>query len=311
MMEARPRMKAVRIHDYGGTDVLVVEEAPRPQADKGQVLVRMLAAGVNPADSGYRSGAYSQFMTLQFPWTPGLEGAGIVESVGADVNAFQAGQEVYGFVAGGYAQYALAKENDLQSKPSNLSMEEAAAVPMGATMAWAALIDTAKVEEGQSVLIHGAAGGIGSYATQLAHWKKAYVIGTTSKENLTFVRSLGAQMAADYRETPFEAVVHDVDVVIDTVGGEVLRRSWSVVRPGGALITVAGRISPEAGSAHGIRAASVMRPPFANYEQISELLASRTLVPTIRQMFPLAEARAAQQLSETKHGRGRIVLKIP
>jgi NADPH:quinone reductase-like Zn-dependent oxidoreductase len=303
-------MQAVRIHDYGGPEVLVLEDAPRPQAGEGQVLVRMRAAGVNPADSGYRSGAYSQFMTLQFPWTPGLEGAGTVESVGPDVNEFQAGQEVYGFVAGGYAQFALAKLNDLQGKPSNLSMEEAAAAPMGATMAWAALIDAAQVEEGQSVLIHGAAGGIGSYATQLAHWKKAYVIGTTSKDNLAFVRSLGAQMAADYRETPFEAVVHDVDVVIDTVGGDVLQRSWAVIRPGGVLVTVAGRVSPEAGKAHGIRSASVMRPPFANHKQISELLASGTIVPTIRQVFPLAEARAAQELSETKHGRGRIVLTI-
>jgi NADPH:quinone reductase-like Zn-dependent oxidoreductase len=304
-------MNAVRIHDYGGTDMLMLEEAPKPQADKGQVLVRMHAAGVNPADSGYRSGAYSQFMTLQFPWTPGLEGAGIVESVGPDVKAFHAGQEVYGFVAGGYAQYAVAKENDLQRKPSNLSMEEAAAVPMGATMAWAALIDTAKVEEGQSVLIHGAAGGIGSYVTQLAHWKKAYVIGTTSRDNREFVRSLGADMAADYRAAPFETVVNNVDVVIDTVGGQVLDRSWSVIRPGGALVTVAGRISPEAGKAHGIRAASVMRPPFANHTEISELLVAKTILPTIREIFPLAEARAAQELSETKHGRGRIVLKIP
>jgi NADPH:quinone reductase-like Zn-dependent oxidoreductase len=304
-------MQAVRIHDYGGPDVLSLEEAPRPQPEKGQVLMRVWAAGVNPADSGYRSGAYSQFMALQFPWTPGLEAAGTVDSVGPDVEAFQVGQEVYGFVTGGYAQYAVAKANDLQSKPSNLSMEEAAAVPMGATMAWAAVIDTAKVQEGQSVLIHGAAGGIGSYATQLARWKKAYVIGTTSKDNLAFVRSLGAQMAADYREAPFEAVVQDVDVVIDTVGGEVLERSWGVIRPGGALVTVAGRISPEAGKVHGIRAASVMRPPFANHEQISDLLASRTILPTMREVFPLADARAAQGLSETKHGRGRIVLKIP
>jgi NADPH:quinone reductase-like Zn-dependent oxidoreductase len=304
-------MKAVRIHDYGTPEVLSVEEAPRPQPEKGQVLVHMRAAGVNPADSGYRSGAYSQFAALEFPWTPGLEGAGSVESVGPDVESFQPGQDVYGFVTGAYAEYAVAKANDLQRKPENLSMEEAAAVPMGATMAWAAVIDTAKVEEGQSVLIHGAAGGIGSYATQLALWKKAHVIGTTSKDNLEFVRSLGAQTVIDYRETAFENVVHDVDVVIDTVGGEVLERSWAVIRPGGALVTVAGRISAEAGNAHGIRAASVVRPPFANHKEVSELLASKTIVPTIREVFPLAEARAAQELSETKHGRGRIVLKIP
>jgi NADPH:quinone reductase-like Zn-dependent oxidoreductase len=304
-------MQAVRIHDYGGTEVLVVEEAPRPEPPSGQVLVRVKAAGVNPADTAFRRGAFKQFMSLQFPWTPGLEGAGIVEAVGPNVASFRPGQEVYGFLTGGYAQYALAKENDLQLKPSNLTMDEAASAPMGATMAWAAVIETAAVEEGQSVLIHGAAGGIGSYATQLAHWKKAYVIGTTSAENLKAVRSLGADLAADYRQSPFEAVVKDVDAVIDTVGGEVLERSWAVIRPGGILVTVAGRVSAEAGKAQGIRAASVMRPAFGDHKQISELLASKTIVPTIRAVFPLAEAGAAQALSETRHGRGRIVLQIP
>jgi len=275
------------------------------------VLVRLKAAGVNPADTGFRRGAFKQFMSLQFPWTPGLEGAGVVEAVGPDVSSFRPGQEVYGFVTGGYAQYALAKENDLQLKPSNLTMEEAASAPMGTAMAWAAVIETAKVEEGQSVLIHGAAGGIGSYATQLAHWKKAYVIGTTSADNREFVRSLGADMAADYRESPFESVVKQVDVVIDAVGGEVLERSWAVIRPGGMLVTVAGRISAEEGKAQGIRAAAAMRPPFGDHKQISELLASKKIVPTIRAAFPLSEARAAQELSETRHGRGRIILQIP
>ncbi len=305
------KMQAVRIQDYGGPEVLTLGEAPRPEPPPGQVLVRVKAAGVNPADSAFRRGAFKQFMALQFPWTPGLEGAGVVEAVGQDVSTFRPGQEVYGFVTGAYAQYALAKENDLQLKPSHLSMEEAASAPMGATMGWAAVIETAKVEEGQSVLIHGAAGGIGSYATQLAHWKKAYVIGTTSADNLEAVRSLGADLAVDYREAPFEAVVQDVDVVIDTVGGEVLERSWGVIRPGGILVTVAGRLQPEAGKAHGIRAANVMRPAFGDHKQISGLLESRTIVPTIRRLFPLAEARAAQELSETAHGRGRIVLQVP
>jgi NADPH:quinone reductase-like Zn-dependent oxidoreductase len=137
------------------------------------------------------------------------------------------------------------------------------------------------------------------------------VIGTTSADNLKVVRALGADLAADYRESPFEAVVKDVDVVIDTVGGEVLGRSWAVVRPGGILVTVAGRLSAEAGKAQGIRAASVMRPAFGDHKQISELLEAHTIVPTIRQVFPLAEAGAAQALSETRHGRGRIVLRIP
>ncbi len=304
-------MKAIRIHDYGGLDTLTFEEAPKPEPQASQVLIRMKAAGVNPVDSSMRGGALRQFMPLQFPWTPGLEGAGVVEAVGADVKGFQAGQEVYGFVSGGYAQYALANDKDLQIKPAKLTMEQAAAAPMGAIMAWGAIVEVADVQPDQAVLIHGAAGGIGAFATQLAHWRKAYVIGVTSKENLQFVRSLGAQLAIDYNEAPFESVVNDVDVVIDTVGGEIPNRSWSVMRQGGILVTVATRLSPEAGKAQGVRAANVMRPTFGDHKQVSDLLAAGTIVPTIRATFPLAEAAKAQALSETKHGRGRILLSIP
>ncbi len=304
-------MKAVRIHDYGSSDVLIFEDAPRPEPQAGQVLVRMRAAGVNPADSGARSGAYKQWMPIQFPWTPGLEGAGTVEAVGAGVSAFKPGQDVYGFVTGAYAQYAVAGEKDIQLKPANLSMEQAASAPMGAIMAWGAVIEVAKVEAGQAVLVHGAAGGIGSYATQLSHWKDAYVIGVTSKANLQFVRSLGAQMVIDYNEAPFETVVQDVDVVIDTVGGSTIDRSWTVMQPGGILVTVAGRLSEDAGKAQGVRAASVRRPTFGDHTQITQMLEAKVLLPTIREVFPLAEAAKAQQLSETRHGRGRIILQIP
>lgn len=304
-------MKAIRIHDYGGVDALALEDAPRPEPQAGQVLVHVKAAGVNPADSAARNGAYRQFMPTQFPWTPGLEGAGVVEAVGAQVSGFKPGQEVYGFLTGAYAQYAVAGEKDLQLKPSNLTMEEAAASPMGSIMAWGAMIETANVQNGQAVLIHGAAGGIGAFATQLAHWKQAFVIGVTSAANLEYVRSLGAQLVVDYNESPFESVVQEVDVVVDTVGGDIPTRSFSILRPGGILVTVAGRLSPEAGKAQGVRAASVMRPSFGDHKQISELLEAKTIVPTIRQAFPLAEARQAQELSETRHGRGRILLRIP
>lgn len=304
-------MKAVRIHDYGGLDALTFEDAPRPEPQAGQVLIRMKAAGVNPADSGARAGAFKQWMPLQFPWTPGLEGAGVIETVGSGVDRLKSGQEVYGFVGGGYAQYALANENDIQPKPANLGWQEAASAPMGSVMAWGAVIEAAKVEEGQAVLVLGAAGGIGSYATQLAHWKKAYVIGVTSKANLEFVRSLGAQLAIDYNEVPFESVVQDVDVVIDTVGGNLPDRSWGIMNPGGILVTVAARLAEDAGKAQGVRATSVRRPTFGDHTQISELLESRILTPTIRAAFPLAEAPKAQALSETRHGRGRIILQIP
>jgi NADPH:quinone reductase-like Zn-dependent oxidoreductase len=182
---------------------------------------------------------------------------------------------------------------------------------MGSIMAWGAVIEHADVQEGLSVLVHGAAGGIGAFATQLAHWKNAYVIGVTSKENLEFVRSLGANIAVDYTESPFESVVSDVDVVIDTVGGDVPARSFAVMREGGILVTVAARLAEDAGKAQGIRTASVRRPTFGDHKQVGELLQAGTLQPTIRQVFPLGEAARAQALSETRHGRGRIVLGIP
>ncbi len=308
---SKQTMKAIRIHDYGGLDALAFEDAPKPEPQSGQVLIRMKAAGVNPADSAARSGAFKHWMPLQFPWTPGLEGAGVIEAVGEGVSGFKVGQEVYGFVVGGYAQYALANQKDIQIKPSGLGVQAAASAPMGSIMAWGAVVEVAQVEAGQAVLIHGAAGGIGSYATQLSHWKQAYVIGVTSKANLEFVQSLGAQLAIDYNEAPFETVVQDVDVVVDTVGGNVPDRSWTVMRPGGLLVTVAGRLPPEAGKAQGVRAANVIRPTFGDHRQISDLLESKLLLPTVRQAFPLEAARQAQQLSETRHGRGRIILEIP
>lgn len=304
-------MQAVRIHDYGDASVLKLEQAPRPEPQANQVLIRLRAAGVNPADSAMRNGAFKQFMELQFPWTPGLEGAGTVEGVGAEVQTFKPGDEVYGFLSGGYAEYAVGNANDLQVKPSKLTMEEAAASPMGTAMAWAALIENAKLEAGQQVLILGAAGGIGAFATQMALWKGARVIGVTSSQNLEFVRSLGARQVIDYAAAHFEDTVRDVDVVVDTVGGEMPERSWQTMRKGGILVTVAARLSADSGQAHGMRAASARRPTFGDHQQISELLEQGNLRPTIRQTFTLAQAREAQELSETRHGRGRIILSIP
>ncbi len=304
-------MRVVRVHDYGGVEALVLETAPRPQPQAEQVLIHVRAAGVNPVDNAMRTGAYKQFMPLQFPWTPGVEGAGVVEAVGAGVSSFTPGQEVYGVLIGSYAEYAVANAKDIQIKPAGLTFEEAASVPMGALTAWAALIDAANVQAGQRVLVQGAAGGVGAYATQLAYWKGAQVTGTASAGNLAFVKSLGANTVIDYNAVPFETLVQDMDVVVDTVGGDVIERSLKVLRPGGILVTVAGRLAPEAGKAQGVRAASASRAPSEKLRQISELIESRQIRPVVGAIFPLAEARKAQALSQTGHGRGRIILVMP
>ena len=306
---SKTNIQAVHAHDYGGPEVLVVEQSPRPEPDADQVLIRLKAAGVNPADWKMRAGLYKQFMQLNFPWTPGMEGSGIVEAFGANVTSFKTGDEVYGIVTGSYAEYALAKANEIQPKPASLTFEEAASIPVGVLTAWSA-IEAAKVEAGQRVLVHGAAGGVGAYAVQLARWKGADVTGTASAKNVEFVRSLGAETVIDYEAVPFETAVHDVDVVIDTVGGDIPERSFQVLRPGGVFVTVAARLAEDAGKARNIRAIGTGRAPAEILKQVSELIEAKQLEPAIGAAFPLAEARQAHELSETGHGRGRIILQI-
>ena len=306
---SKTTIQAIHAHDYGGLEVLVLEGAPLPQPDADQVLIRLKAAGVNPADWKMRAGMYKQFMQLQFPWTPGMEGAGIIEAVGANVTSFKKGEEVYGIVTGGYAEYALAKANEIQPRPASLTFEEAASLPVGVLTAWGA-IEAAQVESGQRVLVHGAAGGVGAYAVQLARWKGAHVTGTTSAKNVEFVRSLGAENVIDYQATSFETVLHDMDVVIDAVGGNIPERSFQVLRSGGVFVTVAARLSEDAGKAQNIKAMGTGRAPAETLKQISELIEAKQLKPVTGAVFSLAAASQAQALSETGHGRGRIILKI-
>ncbi len=303
-------MYAVQAHDYGQPDVLKLEQVARPTPEADQVLIQVKAAGVNPADWKYRSGMMKQFAPLQFPWTPGLDGSGIVEAVGVNVTSLKKGQEVYGILRGGYAEYALALAKDIQPKPASLTFEQAAALPVGALTAWGAVIEAARVEAGQRVLVHGGAGGVGAYSVQLARWKGAYVTATASANNIDFIRSLGAENVIDYQTTHFEDVLKDVDAVIDTVGGDLPQRSLQVLRPGGIFVTVAGQLAEEAGKARNIRVVRGGRASSDKLKKISELVEAGQLKPVVGPLFPLAEAGQAQALSQTGHGRGRIILQI-
>ena len=303
-------MKAARIADYGSAEQIVLEQVPVPVPGAGQALVRLYAAGVNPADWKFRSGMMKQFLPLTFPWIPGLEGAGIVEAAGSDVTGLKAGDAVFGPIMSSYAEYSVAPATELFLKPEQLSFEEAAAVPVGSRTAWQAVIEEAEVGPGQRVLVHGGAGGVGSYAVQLAKWKGAHVIATASSANAEFVRSLGADMVIDYRAARFEEVAPEVDAVIDTVGGELVARSLGVIRPGGIFVTIAARVDPEAGQARGIRVTSSRSADTGKLREISQLLQSGQLRPVVGKIFPLEQARQAQELSETGHGRGRIVLRM-
>jgi NADPH:quinone reductase-like Zn-dependent oxidoreductase len=303
-------MRAIRIHEFGGLEVLKLETAPRPEPGASQVLLRILSAAVNPTDWKHRSGTYHQLETMAFPWIPGVDAAGIVAAVGVGVSALAVGQAVYGRPMASYAEYAAAPASDLSPKPRNLSFDEAASVPVSALTAWRSIFEVAGLEPGQRILVQGAAGGVGLFAVQLARWKGARAIGTASAGNLDFVRSLGAEQAVDYQAAPVEEVVHEVDVVLDTVGGEVTERSLLALRKGGILVTVAGPVPEAKAQALGVRAVRGGRAAPEILPRITELIEAGQIRPVVGRVYPLEEAAKAQAESETRHGRGRIILRV-
>ena len=307
-------MQAIRYHEYGGPEQLVLERVSKPELQPGTVLVHVMASGVNPMDWKLRSGMFQQFMPVQFPYTPGIELAGIVEEIGPGVAGFEKGQAVYGTASGTNAEYAVAPAGSLAPKPASLTFDEAASVPIGVLTAWRALFDAAGLQAGQRILIQGAAGGVGSFAVQLARWKGAHVIGTASAGNRDFVRALGTESVIDYQSTPFETVVSDLDVVLDTVGGDVVERSLQVLRPDGIYVTIVGQPPQEKAKALGVRAASVGHSdPAQNGEllrQVTALIESGQIKVQVTNSFSLSAAAQAHALSESGHGRGRIVLHV-
>ena len=306
-------MRAIRYHAYGGPEQLVLEPVSRPPLQPGTVLIRVKAAGINPWDWKLRSGAYRQFMPVKFPHTSGIELAGVVEEIGPEVTNVKKDQAVFGAASGAHAEYAVVAAKALVAKPASLSFDQAASVPVGAVTAWRA-IELADVKAGQRVLVQGAAGGVGVFAVQLARAKGAHVIGTASANNHDFLRSLGVETVVDYHRGPIESAVHDVDVALDTVGGEVGVHSLRVLRPGGVYVTVAGQPPAEEAQKRGVRAEGIGPADAAqNVEllrQVTDLVESGKIKAPVTNVFPLAEARKAFTLCETGHGRGRIVLHI-
>jgi len=308
-------MNAVRIHQYGGPEVLRYEGAPFPRAGTGEVLIKVHAAAVNPIDWKVRAGFAKDRLKYKMPFIPGWDLSGVVEAVGAGASRFRVGDEVYSRpdIArdGAYAQYIAVRETEVALKPASVDHLHAAAVPLAALTAWQALSNAAKLSAGQSVLIHGAAGGVGSFAVQFAKLKGARVIGTASKKNHEFLRSLGADETVDYNTTKFEDVVHDVDAVLDTITGETADRSYQVIKKGGVYVSILMPPSEQKAAARGIRAAHTFVQ--ANPEQladIAKLIDSGKLKVIIEKVFPLAEARAAQELNAQGHTRGKIVLRV-
>ena len=306
-------MKAVVAHEYGAPEVLKFEEMPRPEPKEDEVLVRVIASGVNPADPLTLSGKYALEFGTHLPLIPGYDIAGVVEKTGAKVTNLKAGDAVYGYptFGGGWAEYVTVKQWEVAAKPKTLNFAEAAAVPMGALTAWQALVDTAQLHPGQTILVHGGSGGVGSFAVQIAKARGARVIATASTANQDLLKQLGADVAIDYMKTRFEEVAKDVDAVLDPVGKETLARSYGVVKKGGIVMSLVARPDPVELEKRGIRGAAIsVHPDSEDLAEIARLIDAGKIKPVVTEVLPLSEAIAAQRQAETHHTRGKLVLRI-
>src|SRR5438067_3502858 len=305
-------MKAVVAHEYGTPEVLKFEQVPRPEPKDDEALVHVIASGVNPADPLTLNGKYAQEWGTHLPLIPGYDIAGIVEKTGAKVTNLKAGDAVYGYptFGGGWADYVAVKEWEVAAKPKSLNFVEAAAVPMGALTAWQALVDVAQVQPGQTILIHGGSGGVGSFAVQIAKARGARIIATASTANQDLLKQLGADVAIDYTKTRFEEIAKDVDAVLDPVGKETLARSYGVVKKGGVVMSLVARPDPVELEKRGIRGAAIsVHPDAEDLAEIARLIDAGKIKPIVTQVLPLSEAIAAQQQAETHHTRGKLVLR--
>jgi NADPH:quinone reductase-like Zn-dependent oxidoreductase len=311
--DEEPMMNAVVAHEYGAPEVLKFEEVSRPQPKEDEALVRVIASSVNPADPLTLSGKYAREFGTHLPLIPGYDIAGVVEKTGANVTKLKVGDAVYGYptFGGGWADYVTVKEWEVAAKPKSLNFVESAAVPMGALTAWQALVDVAKLQSGQTVLVHGGSGGVGSFAIQIAKARGARVIATASTANQDLLKQLGADVAVDYTKTKFEDVAKDVDAVLDPVGRETLARSYGVVKKGGIVMSLVARPDPAEIKKHGIRGAGIsVHPDAEDLGEIAQLIDAGKIKPIVTQVLPLNQAIAAQQQAATHHTRGKVVLRI-
>ena len=304
-------MKAIRLHQVGGPESLLYADVPKPSPQVNQVLVQVYATAITPTEfAWYPTFHTAEGATRPLPIILGHEFSGVVEAIGQAGMGVQVGDSVYGlsdwFIDGAQAEYCLTTPANIALKPASLDHVQAAAVPISALTAWQALIDRAQLSQGHRVLIHGAAGGVGSFAVQVARHQKAHVIATASKANAHFVASLGADEVIDYRTTPFETLVRDVDVVLDTVGGDTRDRSWGILRKGGQLVTIAA--DAERSTQPRVQDAFfIVEPNRVQLIEIARLIDAGVIRPTVGAVFAMDNFRQAY---EEKPPRGKHVLRI-
>lgn len=332
-------MKAFIIERYGSKNGGHIAEVPEPTLRADDVLIQIKASSINMLDVKLRQGEFRLILPYRLPLILGNDLAGVVVSVGADVQRFQPGDEVYArpdrHRIGTFAHYIAVNQHDLAHKPGNISMEEAASLPLVSLTAWQVLVETAKLKKGQKVLIHAGSGGVGNIAIQLAKHLGAYVATTTSAANATWVKALGADVVIDYKSEDFSTLLQDYDVVLNSLGNDVLEKSLKVLKPGGQLISISGPPTPSFATAlglswglkqvmrllsfrirrqakrRGVRYAFVfMRASGEQLSEIGALVESGVIQPVVDRVFPLAETDKALAYVETGRAKGKVVVRV-
>jgi NADPH:quinone reductase-like Zn-dependent oxidoreductase len=313
-------MKAISLNDFGGTEVLGRTEVPVPMIGPTQVLVQLKSLSINPVDVKTRAGkGLAGRIKDQLPVILGWDISGVVVETGTEVNTFKTGDEVFGMVAfpklaGAYAEFVASEAADLALKPANISHNEAAAATLAALTAWQALYHNARIQPGQRVLIHAAAGGVGHYAVQIAKHLGAYVIGTSSAENRDFVLSLGADEHIDYKARPFEEAASDLDFVLDAIGGEYIDRSLKVIKKGGTIISIPSGLNEtvtEKATALGINGYFILVHPSAeDMASVADLLEKGILKSHVSKLFSFDDMAAAHLQIESGRTVGKVALEF-
>jgi NADPH:quinone reductase-like Zn-dependent oxidoreductase len=304
-------MKAIRIHEYGDAGTLKLEELPRLSITDNQILLRIHDAGLNPINWKIRQGYRKQVRPAIFPMTIGQDFAGEVVETGKEVTQFSAGDRVFGFAQGTYAEYAAAPPSTVAAIPNSIDFATAAALPTAGSTALQIIRDVVAAKPDMSILIHGAAGGVGSYASQIAKNFGARVIGTTTGTDIEYLKSLGVDKVIDYKHERFEEAATGIDAVVDLVGGETLSRSYALVNKGGVLATTVGPVDESAANRAGIHAVQViMRRSAGDLAELARLVEQGVLKPRLFKTMNLSQAREAQELSETGKTQGKVILKV-
>ncbi|HEY4232969.1 MAG TPA: NADP-dependent oxidoreductase [Lacipirellulaceae bacterium] len=308
-------MKAIQLHEFGGPENLRLEDARIPEPRVGEVLVRVAAASVNPVDAKLAKNALRGFVTVDLPWIPGADFSGLIVTLGPGIDDFNIGDAVFGSrptgSQGTSAEFVAVPASTIALKPKLLTHVEAASVPIGALTAWQGLFDHGRLQPGQTVLIHGGSGGVGTFAVQLAHWKGANVIATCSAENLDYVRALGADEVIDYEITRFQTVVKHVDLVFDLVGGETLQNSFGVLAPGGRLVSTVAQPPEAEATKYEVYATQMhMEASGPDLAEIAALFDSGAIRTFVTETYPLERAAEAWHKMAEGHTRGKIVLEV-